>query len=154
MDSGWAAVIVAVIAAAVAAWQAWEARRARGDARSASADAREAADLARRSVKAQERLAAVAEAQVAPAPTWVAHRVDGERWELVNNTGMIVSASILPSRAVRPLDDGQMTLDPGQALTFQWGERADASSFTDLLISWWTTAPGAPVIETTVTLQR
>jgi hypothetical protein len=67
---------------------------------------------------------------------------------------MIVSASIWPTRAVRPLDDGQVRLDPGQALTFQWGQRAGASSFTDLLVSWWTTAPGAPAMETTVTLQR
>lgn len=154
MDSGWAAVVVSVIAAVIAAWQAGEARRSRKEARAASTEAQDAADLARRSAEAQERLAAAAEAGLAPSPPWTARRVGGEQWELVNNTGMIVSASIWPSRTVRPLDDKQRTLDPGQTLTFQWGERVGASSFTDLLVSWWTTAPGAPAIETTVTLQR
>ena len=154
MDSGWAAVVVAVVAAVVAAWQALEARRARVDARVASTDARDSADLARRSADAQERLAAAAEAQVAVVPIWVARRVGGERWELVNNTGMILSASIWPSRSIRPLDNGPVTLDPGQALTFQWGERIGSSSFTDLIVSWWTSAPGAAPVQTTVTLQR
>lgn len=164
MESGWWAVGVAVVAALVAVWQAWEARRARLQARTASeeaagheqaalAAARDSAGAAQRSAEAQERLAAVAEAQLAPVPIWVARHLDGERWEVVNNTGRILRAWVLPTRAIHPMLQ-ESNVDPGGSLQFQWGERAGSSSYAELTVSWMTSGQGDPPMETVITLQR
>lgn len=166
MDSGWWAVAVAAVAAFVAMWQAWEARRARRDAQAARDEAglheraaldaaRESAGAAERSASAHERLAAVAEAQVMAPVTWFAQPVGGETWELVNNTGQIVSAEAYPGKSkagLTMIDAGLREVEPGGVLRFQWGDRQSTSSFAEVVVFWFTGDSSG--VTTTVTLRR
>lgn len=171
MDSGWWAVVVAVVAAGVAAWQAVEAARSRRQAKQASEDAavhertalaaaRDSAGAAKRSAEATERLAAVAEAQAVPRLAWGARYVSGDVYEVVNQTGMIVTAqfdSMLSSRYVQISEGAPKVLVPEEAMTFRWPDRLSTPGYAEVAVFWYTAQDedeGGRGTTTTVTLRR